>query len=93
MILSQKENSSLNKYYAAQNVQKERIRMNNQMRKNEIYEAIQAGERALTCLGRAQERLNSARNWGILDLFGGGFITDMVKHSRMNAAITPVGSL
>lgn len=64
--------------------------MNNQMRRNEIYEAIQAGERALTCLGRAQERLNSARNWGILDLFGGGFITDIVKHSRMNAAMREI---
>lgn len=55
-------------------------------REQEIYEAVTAGERALTSLRRAQEKLNSARNWGLVDLFGGGFITDMIKHSRINDA-------
>lgn len=55
-------------------------------RETEIREAVAAGERALTSLRRAQEKLNSARNWGLFDLFGGGFITDMIKHSRMNDA-------
>lgn len=55
-------------------------------RETEIREAVAAGERALTSLRRAQEKLDSARNWGLFDLFGGGFITDMIKHSRMNDA-------
>lgn len=60
--------------------------MNEKTRKQEIREAVTAGERALTSLRAAQEKLNSARNWGLFDLFGGGLITDMIKHSRMNDA-------
>ncbi|EET62910.1 hypothetical protein BRYFOR_05261 [Marvinbryantia formatexigens DSM 14469] len=55
-------------------------------REQEIQEAVRAGEKALQSLYRAQEKLNSARNWGIFDLLGGGFFTDMMKHSRMNDA-------
>ena len=54
--------------------------------KKEIYEAIAAGERALSSLYAAQDKLKSARGWGVIDLFGGGLITDMVKHSKMNDA-------
>lgn len=60
--------------------------MTGKTRETEIREAVAAGERALTSLRRAQEKLDSARNWGLFDLFGGGFITDMIKHSRMNDA-------
>lgn len=52
----------------------------------EIREAMEAGERALLSLRMAQKALGSARNWGILDLFGGGFITDLIKHSKMDKA-------
>ena len=52
----------------------------------EIREAIDAGERALSSLYVAQDKLNSARGWGIFDMFGGGFITDLIKHSKMEAA-------
>lgn len=52
----------------------------------EIEEAIVAGERALNSLYAAQDKLKSARGWGMIDLFGGGFLTDMVKHSKMNEA-------
>lgn len=60
--------------------------MGNDMMREEIMEAVTAGERALRSLYAAQEKLNSARNWGILDLFGGGLITDLVKHSKMDDA-------
>ena len=49
----------------------------------EIREAIQAGEAALSSLRNAQEKLNSAKNWGLLDLFGGGAFTGFIKHSKM----------
>ena len=52
----------------------------------EIREAIAAGERALSSLYVAQDKLKSARGWGIFDIFGGGFIADMIKHSKMQEA-------
>lgn len=52
----------------------------------EIYEAITAGECALNSLYEAQRQLKSARGWGVVDLFGGGFLTDMIKHSKMDCA-------
>ena len=53
----------------------------NRMRQ-EVREAIEAGEQALASLQAASRQLNGARNWGIADLLGGGFFTDMVKHSK-----------
>ncbi|EOS36458.1 hypothetical protein D3Z53_04715 [Lachnospiraceae bacterium] len=61
--------------------------MAEEQRKQEIREALGAGARALTSLREAQEKLESARKWGVVDLFGGGFVTDMIKHSRMDDAI------
>lgn len=52
----------------------------------EKYEAIQAGERALVSLREAQNQLNSAKNWGVVDLLGGGLFTDLIKHSKMGNA-------
>lgn len=60
--------------------------MSNELERKEIREAIMAGERALASLRLAKEKLDSARNWGIFDLLGGGFITDMIKHSKLNDA-------
>ena len=59
------------------------------MEKNtrEIQEAIAAGERALDSLYEARERLRSARSFGMLDLLGGGFFTDLFKHNKMNEAV------
>ena len=39
----------------------------------EKREAIEAGQRALSSLRTAKENLNSAKNWGLVDMFGGGF--------------------
>lgn len=52
----------------------------------EIREAIVAGERALDGLYAARDQLKGARGWGFIDLFGGGFLTDVIKHSKMNQA-------
>lgn len=60
--------------------------MSNELMRKEVQEAIDAGERALYSLRAAQERLNSARNWGIFDMLGGGFLGDMMKHSKINDA-------
>ena len=52
----------------------------------EILEAINAGNDALASMRQALKQLNSAGNWGIVDIFGGGFITDLIKHKKMNDA-------
>ena len=52
----------------------------------EKREAIEAGQRALNNLHTARENLNSAKNWGLVDMFGGGFFTTMMKQSRMDQA-------
>lgn len=55
-------------------------------RRQEINEAKTAGREALSCLRKAQEKLSSARNWGIWDMLGGGFISTLVKHSKIDDA-------
>ena len=52
----------------------------------ELREAITAADRALEGLERARSSLNSARNWGIYDILGGGFISGMIKRSKMRDA-------
>ena len=52
----------------------------------EKQEAIDAGYRALRSLNAAKENLNSAGNWGIVDMLGGGFFTTMMKRSKMDQA-------
>ncbi len=55
-------------------------------RDKELKEAMDAGQEALRYLYEARNCLNSAGNWGVLDLFGGGLISTFMKHSKMNDA-------
>ena len=52
----------------------------------ERQDEIDAGERALDSLYGVRKELESAGNWGLLDMFGGGMFTTFVKHSKMNDA-------
>ena len=52
----------------------------------EKREAIDAGRRAINSLKTARDNLNSAKNWGLADMFGGGFFTTMFKRSKMEQA-------
>lgn len=52
----------------------------------EIDEALGAVEDALDCLDAAARDLKSAGNWGWFDIFGGGFLTSMLKHDKMQTA-------
>lgn len=52
----------------------------------EIEEALAAVEDALDCLDAAARDLKSAGNWGWFDIFGGGFLTSMLKHDKMQTA-------
>lgn len=55
-------------------------------RQQEIHEAIAAADDALYALERAQKSLGSAGNWGIFDMLGGGFLTSIFKHGKLNQA-------
>ncbi len=52
----------------------------------EIDEAISIGHQVENSLTEALKSLNSAEGWGMWDMFGGGLITDMVKHSHIDDA-------
>ena len=60
--------------------------MSNEMMRREMKEAMDAGERALSSLRNAQEKLNSAGNWGLFDMFGGGLFSTIMKRSKMDDA-------
>lgn len=60
--------------------------MDEQMRR-ETEEALQAGRRALSSLEKARDQLNSASNWGLFDMLGGGLLATMAKHSKMDSAV------
>ncbi|MDY4204144.1 hypothetical protein [Porcincola intestinalis] len=55
-------------------------------RDKEIREAVRAGERALEKLKEEQRQLNSAGNWGLVDIFGGNTISGIMKHMKVNNA-------
>lgn len=52
----------------------------------EIKEAIYAIDTTLGYLNEAKGYLNSASNWGIFDMLGGGFFSTMIKRGKMNDA-------
>lgn len=54
--------------------------------RQEVWEAIQAGEQALSSLQDVKNRLESAGSWGIFDLLGGGFVASMIKRSKLEDA-------
>jgi hypothetical protein len=59
---------------------------NNYDYQKEVNEAVCAADNALYYLNNANQLLDSAGNWGILDLLGGGFISTLAKHSKMDKA-------
>ena len=58
----------------------------NDIERREIEEAVAAADDALYHLQSARKYLGSAGNWGIVDILGGGMISGLLKHSKMNDA-------
>lgn len=54
--------------------------------RSEVERAINAADTALFYLRRSEDCLSSAGNWGIFDLLGGGFISTLAKHSKIDDA-------
>lgn len=55
-------------------------------RQKEIKEAMRAGDRALESLREAEKQLGSAGNWGLIDIFGGGMVSGLMKHMKIDNA-------
>ncbi len=64
-----------------------------QSQKKEIQEAISAGSRARNTINSILSSLNNAEDWGTLDLFGGGVLSDLAKHSHLDDAQEKVETL
>ena len=52
----------------------------------EVNEAMRAGGRVLAQIDRIGEKLDSAEGYAAWDLFGGGIIADIAKHSQLDEA-------
>ena len=52
----------------------------------QVSQALSLTDQLISCLDDAEKQLSSARNWGFLDVLGGGFIVDLIKHSKLNNA-------
>jgi len=50
----------------------------------ELDEAINAGEIVINQLRNAVAKFDSASNWGVFDMMGGGFIATIAKHSKID---------
>ena len=54
----------------------------------QINQALSLTDQLIGCLVDAERQLSSARNWGFIDVLGGGLITDLIKHSKLRNAQT-----
>lgn len=61
--------------------------------REELAEAVAAGETALDQVDRVMKHLNDAEGWGTWDMFGGGVIADIAKHSKLGQAQSEVERL
>ena len=52
----------------------------------QVNQALNLTNQLIGELDQAERQLSSARNWGFLDVLGGGFIIDLIKHSKLNNA-------
>lgn len=59
----------------------------------ELAEAVAAGERARDQADRVIDQLKSAEGWGTWDMFGGGMVADIAKHSHLDRAQSEVEQL
>ena len=52
----------------------------------QVNQALNLTDHLIAELDQAERQLSSARNWGFLDVLGGGLIVDLIKHSKLNNA-------
>ncbi len=54
--------------------------------REEIAEARAIVDRLLPLVDGAEAEFRGARGWGIVDILGGGLITNLIKHAKLNSA-------
>jgi hypothetical protein len=59
----------------------------------EVNEAYSIGQQAVTRLNDIKRQLDSAEGWGLFDIMGGGMVSSLIKHERMNQAKTEINRL
>ena len=59
----------------------------------ELREAVAVGHSALRTAEQVLSSLGSAESWGTWDLFGGGLISDVAKHSHLDEAQSSIEQL
>lgn len=47
----------------------------------------------LPLIDEAESKFTSARNWGFLDILGGGFLVDLVKHTKLSSASSTMNQI
>ena len=58
----------------------------NDINRKEIQDVLIIIDQLLPLVDQAEDKFRSARNWGFLDILGGGFIVDLIKHSKLGSA-------
>ena len=61
--------------------------------RKEITDVLVIIKRILPLIDNAEQKFKSARNWGIVDILGGGFLVDLIKHSKLNSASTNMNQI
>lgn len=56
--------------------------------RKEITEVLVIIDQILPLIDQAEDKFKSARNWGFIDILGGGFLVDLIKHSKLGSAST-----
>ncbi|MGI5173733.1 hypothetical protein H0R92_09050 [Treponema sp. OMZ 840] len=59
--------------------------MTNEQNLEKIRDAQAVLNRLFPLIDSAEKQFKSARNWGFIDIFGGGFIVDMIKHYKLGS--------
>ncbi|HWQ77191.1 MAG TPA: hypothetical protein VN381_00095 [Anaerovoracaceae bacterium] len=72
--------------YAEQLCDLERRRGESVSQIKELDEAILAGDAVMNQIQSIESSLDSAEGWGTWDLLGGGLLSDLAKHSRLDEA-------
>jgi hypothetical protein len=60
--------------------------MSDQGNIKEIRDADIILEELLPLVDQAEHEFQSARGWGVVDILGGGLITNLIKHAKINSA-------
>lgn len=84
VLWGKKEQSLLKQDEELQQLAEDREHLASELQ--ELNEALREGDYLVYALERAEKALESAGNWGIYDMMGGGAISTHIKRSRMDDA-------